>query len=219
MIAFIAAILMIEACAIALGGRQRSPGFLRSLILVQMILISLFAPKLFELGTFSSNIGSVFYATVVTCQCISVRRFGYKAAIENTLVVIGMMVLFYALLGIVGIMPITREDAYFAQAVDQIALTAPANSFVSLVAFAGSQVVLITILQDFQRWYGVPLAVTVAQAVDSAIFYPVVFRDLPLHDLTLFTFDGYITKLVCAVVLVPAYLFCVRKRATILDYT
>jgi len=73
-------------------------------------------------------------------------------------------------------------------------------------------VILISILQRWRQWYATPIAIVVAQAVDSVVFYPVVFRGLSLHDMTQVTIDGYITKVACAALLIPAYLYASRKR-------
>lgn len=211
MIAFVAALVWIEFAAVAVGAGQRAPGYLRGLALIQMVLIALFAPKLFEVGGFTSNVGSIFYATVFACQCATVRRFGLDAATKNIRYIAALMVVFYALAGIVGTMPMTAEDAAFAAAVDQIAATSPLDASASLVAFVAGQVVLVGILHKFPGWRGTALGVAAAQAVDSALFYPAVFHAMPMRDLTQIAVDGYAAKLACAAVLVPAYVFYARR--------
>lgn len=210
---FLFVFIVIESIALAFTAWRRSPIYLRKLMLVQMILISLFAPKLFDIAGFQSNVGSVFYATVFAAQVIVARRWSMALAMENVWTVLGIMLVFYMLVGVLGLMPAANDhDAIFTRAVSEITSMSLVNSFAALGAFVSAQFAMLAVLGRFKQWWAVPLAVVFGQVIDSAIFYPIVFHTLPIMTMVQVAVDGLIAKLACAVAFIPAYLYAVRKH-------
>lgn len=214
MFPFLLGLIAVESCALAFTAWRQSPTYVRKIILVQMILIALFAPKLFDVAGFQSNVGSIFYATVFMSQLVVSKRWSMALAMENVWTVLGSMVVFYLLVGILGAMPaVNAHDTIFTRAIYDITSATLLNAAVSLVAFVGAQFVLLGTLERFKdHWWGASLAVVLGQIVDSAIFYPVVFHAMPLALTIQVAVDGFITKLACAVALIPAYLYAVQRH-------
>lgn len=214
MLPFLLAMIAVESFAIASAGWRQSASYLRKIIVVQMILVALFAPKLFVIAGFQSNVASIFYATVFTAQLVVAKRWGTALAMENVWTVLGSMLIFYALIGILGVMPAANEhDAVFTRVLYEISALTPLNAIASLGSFLVAQLVMLGVLQRFtMKWVAAPLAVVLGQAVDSAIFYPIVFDRLPFEITTQIAIDGFLTKIAVAVALIPAYLYAVRQR-------
>lgn len=183
------------------------PYRMRGLIALNMVIISLFAPKLFEYHGFISNIGNVFYAAVMIMQTYIFMQYGHKAAVSTIRMTLFALVSSLALVYAMSIVPVVAGNEVFSAAVSQVTNFSLETIFASFFAFVIGQSVLVYFLDKT-----IPIvAVLAAQFVDTIIFFPIAFAYSPM--LLSIMVSGYVTKVLVSVPLaLPLYIkhLCTR---------
>ena len=204
-IGYLSLILLVEAAYIIYAVRGDKQFKLRGVVLINMILIGLFAPKLFSLDGVVSNVANLFYASIFCAQTIVQRNFGAKEANANVGTALAVMSLVFVLTYLLGHVPMVDPQRPISAAIVTLTTYQVPVIVASYIAFAVSQSVLILMLRTIDGWRGIILATLVGQTVDSAIFFPIAFSDLPMETILIVGLTGFATKVVCAVALAPVY--------------
>lgn len=207
----LAAILLIESVLIVNASMVQGQYRVRGFMIINMMLIAAFSPKLFAVGQFVSNYGNAFYASVFCIQCLTLRRFGYEAAIANLWPVLTALATYYVLSGILGLAPAAPWPDALSVAVNTLTMHQFSAAAASALAFLAGQAILLDVGRRYTAWWGLPFAVVLGQFVDSAIFFPIAFVHLPVETLLNVVVLGFAAKVLFAVVLVPAYMIACRQ--------
>ena len=196
------------------GSRPNSHTILGAGVFVNMVLIVLFAPYLIEVGGLVTNIGTVFYASVVASMCVVIERFGprvAKDAIPNTY--IRLLIIFAACYAI-SLLPVVDGNEGFAAAAKIISRHNLIIVTASFAAFALSQIVLVIAYPKLRAHYGPAAAVAIGtvlcQAVDSPVFFGVAFYNQCPYSYMTLAVTGFLVKVLFGAVLYPAVLLAVH---------
>lgn len=163
--------------------------YLRAFMVANILLIGLLGSKELVMFGFTSNIGNIFYATVILGSCLMLQLYGEREA-RKTIQAVGFTAIGVALLQVI-----------------------PSTSRIlvaSLTAFMLAQTVLIYSWQWFGRLRVLGSSI-VAQAVDSIVFFPLAFlTQLPVIQMVDFAWQGFVLKAMFAVASLP-FFFAVKR--------
>ena len=182
---------------------------LRKFVIVNMTLILLFAPKLTLFFGHESNVANLFYAAVVVAQVAIAEWGGAGLARESTRLALASVVLVASLVGALAAVPAVG-DQHVTDAIRTLAPQSLVTLGASLCAFAATNAALIAVVG---RARGLPilarfaLAVAAAQAVDSAVFFPVAFSQHGAGAVLEMAVTGFAVKTAVGVALLPAVLW------------
>ena len=185
---------------------------------INMFMISLFAPMLVGAGQITTNLGNVFYAAVVCCQCVLLELRGPPAAQKSIPQVNMVMVVLFAMCWVIERFPSVPGNEAFVEAAKTVAHHSLTVVTASFVAFFLSQQIMIRAWVRLRRVHG-PVAASLlascaCQAVDTPVFFSVAFWDqLSPAQIVDFASVGFLFKCVLAVAFVPAFLGAVRFSA------
>ena len=200
----ILALIAILAAALFYAGTQRSSYKLRLYMVVCMVLTTITGAVLLPpIFGHVSNAGNIFYVGAVASHGVIFMRDGREEAARAIRGAFAALLLILAVVVVMDHMAVDGADipAHTQALLNDIKHFAPA----SLGAFALSQLVLWSLMDRWWRksiWIRYGLAVVLAQAVDSAIFFPVAFGAdiVPLAGLAL---TGFAIKAVLGLLSVP----------------
>ena len=164
-------------------------------MLVQILFIGIFGNQEITVFGLTSNIGNLFYASVVFGMCLMMEIYGVEEA-RRTRNVLAGCVLAASLLGVVPVG-------------SQILIA-------SLAAFLAAQTVFIHLWERFRSrtifLYNVGSSIA-TQAVDSIVFFPIAFVGIrTVEQMTGYALDGFLLKSLFAFVALPFYLGMVGLR-------
>ena len=177
---------------------------------INMLMISLFAPMLVGAGQFTTNIGNVFYSSVVCGQCILLELRGPTGARNSIPQVNMVMVIFFAMCWVLGRFPVLPGNEAFVDAARTVTHHSLKVVSASFVAFFLSQQIMIRSWVRLRRRHGPVVAALIAscacQAVDTPVFFTITFwGELPPAMIAEFASIGFLFKCVLAVAFVPAF--------------
>ena len=200
----ILALTAILAGGLFYAGSKQGSYKLRLYLVVCMVLTTITGAVLLPpIFGHVSNAGTIFYVGAVAAHGVLFLRDGrdvaasaIRGAFSALVLIVAVVVVLDHMAGNGGIVP-AHTQALF----DDIKRFAPA----SLGAFAISQLVMWMLMDRWRRktiWIRYGLAVVLAQAVDSAIFFPAAFGSdiIPLAGLAL---TGFAIKAVLGLLSVP----------------
>lgn len=187
-------------------------GYLRKVMLIHMVLITLFGSSLLILPFGTTNAGTIWYSAVVAAQAVIAMRDGWRKASEG--VIITMCLLMFCILGVglvVEQLPATSVSIQGAYAtVFQSSRTFITAAF---TAFVAGQAVMIFMGETFRgrsAWWYYGAAAVAMQAVDSAVFFPLAFGfDSSVIRLAVF---GWLIKSAIALATVPLVAWLAYRR-------
>ena len=178
---------------------------------INMVMISMFAPLLVGAGQFQTNIGNVFYSSVVCAQCVLLELRGPTGAQKSIPQVNMVMVILFAMCWVMGRVPTVSGNEAFVEAARTVAHHSLRVVSASFAAFFLSQQVMIRAWVRLRRHHGPVTAAIISsftcQAVDTPVFFTVAFwGELSPSQLIEFASVGFLFKCVLAVAFVPAFL-------------
>lgn len=197
-------LIAIEMALMVYATLAEGPYRMRGLIALNMVLISLFAPKLFEYHGFISNVGNVFYAAVMIMQTYIFMQYGHKAAVSTIRMTLFSLVSVLALVYAMSIVPAVAGNEVFSAAVSQVTNFSLETIFASFFAFVIGQSVLVYFLDKTNP----AVAIIVAQFVDTVIFFPIAFSYSPALlgiMITGFIFKVLLTPILASPLLAKVY--------------
>ena len=181
---------------------------------INMVMISMFAPLLVGVGQYTTNIGNVFYSSVVCGQCILLEVRGPAGARRSIPQVNIVMVILFAMCWVMGRVPTVPGNEAFVEAARTVAYHSMKVVSASFAAFFLSQQIIIRTWIRLRRSHGPVVAAVIAscvcQAVDTPVFFTITFwGELSPSQIAEFASVGFLFKCVLAVALVPAFVAAV----------
>lgn len=205
----IAAILAAESGFIWHAARRGGPFGLRGFIVIQMILIILFGSKLFLFFGYATNVTGAFYASALVAVALVYQRGGLIEVRKILPMIIYSMIVVYLLTWLLAIVRTTLpQNIGMAEAISAVIRYQPPVIFASLIATIVAILALIKTIDRYPALMGTAAAICVAQTIDSLLFYPLAFSDMPLKTITEIMLSGLAFKLVCSAALIPVYFLC-----------
>lgn len=199
-------ISVVELLASVFAIKSKNLHFIRAIIVINMVLISLFAPLLIGYAGFVSNVGNIFYATVVGLQMYILMHYGKKEATETINKIV--FVLFtlsgiYLGLNLLHCFPVPEG---FCSSVKLLTNQSPLTLLVAVFAFIIGQLSLIKSYEIFTKKINSNIlcaffAIVVAQFVDSVVFFGIAFNDF--FGLLQIMIVGFVFKVLLALVTLP----------------
>ena len=153
---------------------------LQLLTLLNMVLITLFGGVLFNWAGYTTNCGNVWYADVMLTQWLVMRRFGWRnglRAAANTFA--GLLMLLLMAASLQAALSDSALDTAYGMVID----ASRDFTVASFMAFWLGQGVLLSIYRAYETrpiWLCYGVAIVAAQAVDSAVFFPVAFNSFDI---------------------------------------
>lgn len=193
-------------------GNKEYVNYLVGFVVTKLVYISIFAPVLLSILGVVTNVGTLLYGSVMTAQCIVLYRFGEKVTyriLENSLSV--LFVVF--LLGVfISSLPILPGNESFMLAAQSLLEFSPLNVIASFFAFFIGQYALIYIftrLKKVQLLLRTFISISLAQIIDSLIFFPIAFSGVPgwWGIMT----SGFILKIALAAFYLPSIYFATKN--------
>jgi len=199
-----AILFTIQSAFILISPRDDEPYYLRGLVIVNMILIGMFAARLFEIGGLVSNVGNIMFASVVAMQAILITNHGHAAGLK-TIAIGARSLMLFSLTGFaLAKFPLVDGNHEAAIAVDQIANTSLSVITASFLAFKCGQYAFLRLLdrwKEYPLWGKYTAAMIILQIIDSLIFFPIAFGlNSELLEIALV---GFITKVVIGIIYLP----------------
>ena len=176
---------------------------LQLLSMLNMVLITLFGGVLFSWADYSTNCGNVWYADVMLTQWLVMRRFGWRnglRAAASTFVGLLMLLL------ITAVLQTQLSDSPLDTAYGMVIDASRDFTVASFMAFWLGQGVLITIYRACDArplWLCYGVAIAAAQAVDSAVFFPIAFSSFDISLLHAAA-AGFVVKVGLGLLAIPA---------------
>jgi len=170
---------LLETAFLIAAAQKAGDGMLLRVVLVNMILITLFGSVLITVAGVTMNYGNIWYAAVFAAQALLLIRSGWKSAAYSaaaTLASLGVV------LGALWVM----TSASGGETLRHVAVLALQFAAAGFAAFSIGQATLIIIWRRLKcrpLWMKYGTAMTAAQLVDSAIFFPIAFGTSPNTDL------------------------------------
>jgi len=206
--------VLIEAIYIFLSTKKPGPYQMRGIVVINMILITAFAPKLFSAVGLTSNIGNIFYAAVALIQALILRMYGKEEALKTIPMTLFALSAFIFLSESLSMYPAIGPAAEYIDKVADSAIGVVAASF---LAFAIGQYVYVTVFSWIRAKYQKNVAylpsVICLQVVDSFIFFPLAFGSQ--WDWYGIMMAGLLIKIVVGVLFWPMYLYLIRSHDNI----
>lgn len=205
LLTFFEAAFCIHTTNYALRHKQPAAILLKLLIIINLIFIAVFGARTAYIGPLIVNFGSVFYSTCLVIQLLLINKYGKDEALHVLHIGVFTILLTSIIALILGWAPISSDGAdrcvqFLAGAHSVRIVTASLLAFTAVLGLVSK---LWYKLEKHQfRWF---LVYTIAQTVDSFIFYPIAFADFPLITTIL---SGLFVKLIVGILLYIPYLVC-----------
>ena len=150
-------------------------------------------------GFHQSNFGNVFYAPVLFGTLMCVKKWGREFALLQIRAVILVLVVRWSVLSLVSVSPTSMASA--------VVNHPPGGDFVLLwaatIAFVFANGVVLFVMRHARGWYVYPLALVLAQMVDSLLFFPLASSQLKGVNLMDAMLGGVVLKSAISVCAVP----------------
>ena len=166
--------------------------------LANIFLISFFGAMTLTAGSLSSNIGNLFFPFVLLSQFITLRKNGKHVALNNVWIVTGAIIFFSAITSLMG------KDV-------------PPSSIAagSLCAFIVGQFFFVWFADKFKSvWMAYGINMIITEILDSLIFFPIAFSNLPLRTVLFMAISGLVIKSILGISLIPLAYFLGKKGKT-----
>lgn len=204
-------ILLVATIAIGIGAMVafRTIGFRAYPAIVMfmcMVAISLFGAKLVEVFGFTTNIGNGLYAVVMMAQALNYELRGRDYAIKEIGLVALALTVFFGLTQSVAAMIPAESSVAFSGAVEAVVA---AQAFAFPASLAAFYIAMTAFVALYDRLAALPSATRyiaaclVAQAVDSAIFFSVLFALSGFALTAEIMATGFVIKVAFAAITAP----------------
>lgn len=193
---YISALVAAEVALLTFALSTQMPFRTRWLVAINMILVSVLGSKLLTVAGNTTNIANVYYATVVVAQAFIYRLYGEKAALDTIRMTYFALISAVALMYLTSLFPTVPGNEEAAFAVDIMSFSSFQIVLASFVAFMLGQTVLVHMLRHTND---AALAVFFTQAIDSIVFFPLAFYDLPVQTIITFMLSGLFFKILVSV--------------------
>lgn len=208
----------LEAILIYSAARTPGPYRLRGLAILNLILVALCAPKLFDIGGLVTNVTSIMHAAVFFIQGVIIMNFGKRATYWTIEMAIFTLLSFFAIWFMICQFPSAEIAASidYSSALAVITASMTKNILASLTSFIISTVVMVEIYTycrnlRYHKGLCYSLGMVAGQFVDSILFFTVAFHLLPTGK----QFELMITSFILKVALGFCYLpvvGCINRR-------
>lgn len=185
---------------------NRNRHYLRALVVLNMVLIMVFAPYLISFGDVVVNIGVVFYATVMGLQAYLLLNYGKDAAVETINKLTYVLFTLLSICFFIQYLPVLPGNEEVAQAIKLLTNYSVLTLFGAFFAFILEQLTLVYIYTKlkFHRLLNIFLALVLAQLVDSLFFFGIAFYDNP--NLMELIISGWLVKVALHIITFPVLL-------------
>ena len=172
---YVVALIAIELAFLVLASSSIGGIRLRSFVLLNMVLITVFGGIMMPPGIPTSNVGCVFYSFVLVGVMLLFRRNGTVAVVKILQAVVFNIVM---LLAVAITLNAIQWDGPGAAAYHEVLTGTYLFSYASLCAFIIGQVLYVYLYRKLQHrsvmsYYVVTMVIV--QIVDTAIFFPLAF--------------------------------------------
>ena len=192
-------IVLAELIFLLYAAVSRAPYYLRRFTVLNMILITLFAPRLIEVGGMVTNVGTIFYSAVMVSQLLIFHLFGKEEVTHTIRMVLWMLLGFVGISGWINMLPVVQGNESYAAAMSAILSFPPAVVFASFFAFVIGQSFVIRCMASEEKrkptivFYS--MCAIMAQIVDSVIFFPLAFGSfMPITEIPSLMLAGIAAK-------------------------
>lgn len=214
------ALMTMEAIWIYASASTPGPYRLRGVVVINLLLVALFAPKIMVIEGFATNITSIAYAGAFAAQMILIMNYGKEKAYRTVEMVVFSMTMLFTLSYLICIFPIVEAGKPFAEAIDLLVRNMTHVVIASVTSFIIATVAMIETYSKFlPRGHGWAFLASlfVGQAVDSALFFAVAFHDWPTDQQLEFIVTGFFVKVLIGLGFVPL-ITCATKRIAARGY-
>jgi len=189
-------------------------GLYRLLVVLNMVLISVFAKKLISFGDYTSNIGNVFYAFAALLQSVVIVKYG-KLYSWKILRAVLISVILVGLSGkaIATIDPIQGNEGV-SSAINLIANTQfsvmAASFMANLIAITSFILIYdyLNVAHKFNKVARYIISIAALQVIDSLVFFPIAFANSDWVGIMLV---GLVFKTIMVIALTPVFLYLTRE--------
>lgn len=210
-IRLVIALLAAEIVLFTAAQKQKGPNLTRCFVVANMIGITIFAPKLMELGGYTTNIANIFYASVVLGVAVILVKYGLSHAIKTIASTLYALMVYVTLSYLLGSFPTVEGDT-MAAVIDPVTFSGIRIVGASFLAFFISNFTFINLLdrlKDSHIFLGYTLGIILLQAVDSIIFFPIAFgQSFNWHE---FMIVGFMFKVIIGMIYFPVFYITTRK--------
>lgn len=183
---------------------------LRLLMVLNLFVISLFAPKLMTIFWYTTNIGAILYAFVLLQQMIIFKAEGMKWLKESVSYVFFWVIWMTVITQGVNFFPWDTEVTRAIDLLAKININVAVASFSALFFTQITMLALTIKLQKVNFWIRYIVVITICQAIDSLIFFYIAFKTI--WELAIVWF---FVKIAISLVLAPV-VYLLKERAKVL---
>jgi uncharacterized PurR-regulated membrane protein YhhQ (DUF165 family) len=188
--------------------------WLRAVVGINMVLITLYGAKLVEVLGYTSNLGSVCYVGAMTGQTMILMAGRRDIALGGIKIILFSLICIILIGSIIGQSPIVPGNEPSALAIGAVTKVSVRIVTSSFIAFTLAMFVLVWTFGALSKWpmparcFG---AQVLAQIVDSALFFPIAFGNkVEVVEIAL---TGVVFKLVLTLIMLPI-LFMQREKVS-----
>lgn len=151
---------------------------IKEFIIINMLLINLFAPLLMRFLGIVTNVGNIFYSSVIAGQSYILLNYGKDKAVNNSKTLLytlgALLIITYSL----NVFVVVNGNQNYFNSVLTIINYTPRVIFASIFAFIIANLVLIetyTRLNWKNKYFKITFSMILCQIIDSLIFFPIAF--------------------------------------------
>lgn len=180
-------------------------------IAVNLLLIGVLGAKLVPFFGHVTNAGNVFYASVFFAMYLILEHESPSYGIRALWVGAGSIVMFFGLTQLTLLLQSAPETHAVSDSLNAVLWITPRIAFASLVAYVAAQYINIWLFTYWQEivgethwWLRIVCIMTIAQLVDSAIFFTIAFGGSVDAGVVIETlFVGYLLKVAIGIAATP----------------
>ncbi len=213
------ALAAIELCAVTLLARFGKE-WLYGSILGNLVLISIFGAQTVTVFGFTTNSGNIFYAAVVYAIYLLIEFYGGSVARRSIWISACLLAVFVLVTQLSVALIGATNSGVVTQALKTLFQFVPRIAVGSVVAFVMSQLANVFIYEGLRRrflgqhlWLRNIVGVTLAQAIDSALFFSIAFWGFLSGQVLLESMiTGFAVKVAVGILSTPFLYFALRLR-------
>lgn len=214
------ATVVMEAIWIFVAASSPGPYWLRKLVVVNLMMVAMFAPKLMNIGGYVTNITSIMYAGAFAIQMILLQNYGRDKAYRTIESVAFSMAALFTLSYLIYVFPAVEDGHHFSEIMAAIVKNMTHVIIASVTSFIIATVTMIEIysaLEAKNKVLAFVAGLTAGQAIDSLLFFAVAFHDWPTSEQVEFIITGFVLKVIIGLIYVPL-ISCASKRISSRGY-
>lgn len=208
-------LMTLEAIWIFVAAATPGPYRLRGTVVINLLLVAIFAPKLMNVFGHTTNITSVAYASAFAAQMILIMNYGREKAYRTIEMVVFSLTMLFTLSYLIRIFPITENGIQFALAVDVLVRNMTHVVIASVTSFIIAIVAMIETYTKLLATRGKTVAFVTSliagQLVDSSLFFAVAFHEWSTAEQLEFIWFGFVLKVMIGLSFAPL-VACATRR-------